>query len=41
MIYCGSMVLYLSRMSFFAQLGEKTTYEELNMTGTRKSYTFL
>src|SRR5690348_14503042 len=35
---CGSMVLYLYSVSFFAPLGQKTTHKRLNLTDKRKSY---
>jgi len=34
------MVLYLSCVSFFAPQGRKTTHNELNIKGKRKSYYF-
>jgi len=35
---CGSMVLSVYCVSFFAQLGEKMTHEALNIIGKRKIY---
>jgi hypothetical protein len=34
---CGSMVLYLCCVSFFAPAGEKTTHKREKRTGKRKS----